>query len=266
MSHRIVKLGCACALLSVSMASSGSAQTDYYNTDAGRPLHIEDALPVERYAFELQLAPVRLERERGGAYQWSVEPELAWGLLPRTQLEVGVPLSYLDLAGQHEVGLAGIDVSVLHNLNVETETLPAFALAASVALPVGRFAPRRAYPSVKALLTRTYSFARFHLNGQYTIGGSPDRGSADQSRWEAGISVDRTYPLKAVLVGAELFARQPLPAESSLEWNTAAGLRYQVNPRYAIDAGFGRNITGGSWFFTFGSALAFGIPALMPGR
>ncbi|MBA2669021.1 MAG: hypothetical protein H0U67_01455, partial [Gemmatimonadetes bacterium] len=29
-----------------------AAQTDYYNTDAGRPVRIEDAHPVERYAFE----------------------------------------------------------------------------------------------------------------------------------------------------------------------------------------------------------------------
>ena len=39
------------------------AQTDYYNTDAGRPVTVEDAFPVERYAFELQAAPLRLERQ-----------------------------------------------------------------------------------------------------------------------------------------------------------------------------------------------------------
>jgi hypothetical protein len=47
-----------------------AAQTDYYNTDAGRPVLIEDAYPTERYAFELQLAPLRLERVSGGVYNW----------------------------------------------------------------------------------------------------------------------------------------------------------------------------------------------------
>src|SRR5947199_3663291 len=51
------------------------AQTDYYNTDRGRPLQIEDAYTTERYAFELKLASVRLERVNGGQYNWDVEPE-----------------------------------------------------------------------------------------------------------------------------------------------------------------------------------------------
>src|SRR5688500_4458202 len=75
-------------LLLVVVAAIGasrpaSAQTDYYNTDAGRPIRIEDAYATERYAFELQLAPLRLERSRGGVYNWGVEPEIAYGILPR---------------------------------------------------------------------------------------------------------------------------------------------------------------------------------------
>ncbi|MEO5902894.1 MAG: hypothetical protein ABIQ55_02665, partial [Gemmatimonadaceae bacterium] len=49
---------------SASLASRVSAQTDYYNTDTGRPIQIEDAYATERYAFEMKLAPVRLERTR----------------------------------------------------------------------------------------------------------------------------------------------------------------------------------------------------------
>ncbi|MBA3405624.1 MAG: hypothetical protein H0U13_13250, partial [Gemmatimonadaceae bacterium] len=58
------------------------AQTDYYNTDAGRPVQIEDAYATERYAFELKLAPVRLERAIGGVYNFGIEPEIAYGILP----------------------------------------------------------------------------------------------------------------------------------------------------------------------------------------
>jgi hypothetical protein len=42
----------------VALPLSVAAQTDYYNTDAGRPITVEDAYATERYAFELQLAPV----------------------------------------------------------------------------------------------------------------------------------------------------------------------------------------------------------------
>ena len=59
------------ALVSLGgFATRADAQTDYYNTDRGRPVQIEDAYPTERYAFELKLAPVRLERARGGLYRW----------------------------------------------------------------------------------------------------------------------------------------------------------------------------------------------------
>src|SRR5919112_644746 len=42
-----------------------TAQTDYRNLDAGRPVVTEDAYPVERYAFELR-APYRFEADAGG--------------------------------------------------------------------------------------------------------------------------------------------------------------------------------------------------------
>ncbi|HVJ63479.1 MAG TPA: NAD(P)/FAD-dependent oxidoreductase, partial [Tahibacter sp.] len=54
------------SLAAASLAARpAAAQTDYYNTDAGRPITIEDAYPVERRAVEIQLAPLRLERARG---------------------------------------------------------------------------------------------------------------------------------------------------------------------------------------------------------
>ncbi|HEU0076252.1 MAG TPA: hypothetical protein VFQ76_01310, partial [Longimicrobiaceae bacterium] len=83
--------GAAAALC--ALAGPLGAQTDYYNTDKGRPVRVEDALPVERHAFELQLAPLRLERASGGVYSWELAPEIAYGILPRTQLEVGFPLA-----------------------------------------------------------------------------------------------------------------------------------------------------------------------------
>jgi hypothetical protein len=44
-------------------------------------------------------------------------------------------------------------------------------------------------------------------------------------------------------------------------WNAAAGLRYQLAPRWAIDGGIGRRFTGDdrAWYVTFGSAFALGL-------
>ena len=256
------------AALALAATAPLAAQTDYYNTDAARPIRVEDAYPTERYAFELQMAPLRLERERGGVYNWEVAPEIAFGILPRTQVEVGFPIAYEDGVEDNQAGLAGIEVAALHNLNIETRTLPAFAVAAEVLLPVGSLAPDETYASLKGIATRTLSWARFHVNGQYTFG--PDAGEDDEageaSRWMAGVAVDRAFPLRGLLVIADVFAEQPLVDDEELGWTAEAGLRYQTSPEFNVDLGVGRRFAGGGqgWFFTFGMARAFAVRGLLP--
>ncbi len=255
------------------------AQTDYYNTDRNRPIRIEDAYATERYAFDAHLAPLRLERSSAGVYSWGIDPELAYGIFPRTQLELGVPIAYTDLGtAKRRAGVAGIDLSVLYNLNIETRTLPALGVRVSTLFPVGNLGPDKAYPSIQGMLTRTYGWARFHLNGEYTIGAEPtttnavtspqqiDAGAVELSRWLGGVAVDRTMPLRSMLVTGEVYARQPIDAVAPLEWNVGAGLRYQLGPLFALDAGLGKRLTGDdqSWYVTFGLARVFGLSFLMP--
>lgn len=267
LTRRLLVVSAAVAM--GTLPRTGRAQTDYYNTDAGRPVRIEDAYPVERYAFELQLAPLRLERSDGGIYTWELEPELAYGILPGTHLEVGLPLAIAEgVGGERTTGLGGIDVSLLHNLNVETSGLPAFGLAADVLLPVGNFAPERVYPSIQGIATRTFSFSRFHVNGRYTFGSTPDVDEevGGVSRWMAGVAVDKTFPIQAALVIADVYVEQPLHEDSDLRWTVEAGARYQLNPFFALDAGLGRHLSGEDrgWFVTFGAARTFAIRSLFP--
>lgn len=263
----VFSFGLTAVLLSLPTVSA-LAQTDFYNTDAGRPLQIEDAYPVERRAFEIQAAPLRLERSRTGVYHWGIEPELAYGILPRTNIEVGVPFAFIDAGnGERTSGLTGIHLSAFHNLNAET-SIPALAVSASVLLPVGSLGPDNAYTSVKGIATRTLSWARFHLNGEYTFGPrlgageAGNAGAAEVSSWLGGIAVDRTFPLKALLVTGEVYARDPIVSDEDLEWNTGIGLRYQLDPRFNIDGGIGRRLTGDDrgWYVTFGTAYAVGLP------
>jgi opacity protein-like surface antigen len=248
------------------------AQTDYYNTDAGRPVLMEDAYALERRGFEVQVAPVRLSRARGGAYTWGVEPELAFGFANRAQIEVGVPVAYLDRpGGRGAAGVSGVDLSVLYNLNTETR-IPAFAVTGEVLLPVGRYGPPRAYPSVKGIMTRTFPSLRVHVNAQYTFGqnlvtsASAPVGAAAQSielsRWVAGAALDHTIALRSILLTAEVYARKPLDVTERTEWNSGLGVRYQVSPRWAMDSGVGRSLTGDAqaWYLTAGGAYAFGLP------
>ena len=75
---RIAIIGLALAL----SARAAVGQTDFYNTDRGRPLAVEDATVIERRAIELQAVPLRIERLAPGIAAWGIAPELAFGLLP----------------------------------------------------------------------------------------------------------------------------------------------------------------------------------------
>ena len=265
-------IGRASALLAVTLTCSEvAAQTDYYNTDGGRPVRVEDASPVERHAFELQLAPLRLEREGAGAYHWEIEPELAYGILPRTHVEVGFPIVFVDVADKASgSGLGGIHLSAMHNLNVETRTFPAFALSGDLALPVGGRAPEKVRAAVKGIATRTFGFGRVHANAALALGPSPDPGESggETSRWMAGAAYDRAFPLRSLLATVDLFAERSWDEGRELEWTAEAGLRYQTSPQFNLDIGAGHRFAGDqrAWTFTFGLAHAFAVRSLMMAR
>ncbi|MEO8335049.1 MAG: hypothetical protein ABI664_08755 [bacterium] len=259
-----------CALL----PPSAGAQTDYYNTDRGRPVQVEDAYVAERYAMELKLAPLRLERERGGVYNWGVDPEIAYGILPRTQIEIGLPLVYREFGAQHQSGIAGLELSLMHNLNAETEGLPALGLRADLLAPLGNLAPAHAYPSITGIVTRTYAWGRVHVNARYTAGASVDASAGgvdvaatELSRWFAGGAIDKAFPLRSTLLTAEFFGSKPLIEGERVEYNTGVGVRHQLTPTLALDGGLGRRLNGDAtgWYVTFGSAFAFGVSSLFPG-
>jgi hypothetical protein len=272
--------GQICRLLGatvLTLPALARAQTDYFNTDRGRPLHVQDATPIERYAFELQAAPVRWSRASGARVTWSVEPELAYGILPRTQLEMGIPLFLTEGLGDgSRAGVGAVHLSALHALNSETLGMPALAVNAALTIPAGRFGSRQALVSLGALATRTMSFGRVHLNADATAGddiaaddprwATPrSAGLEELSRWTAGVAVDRALPLRSMLVGAELVARRPLRAGHEVEWQAATGVRWQLDPYWAIDAGIGRGFgDAGEWSLTFGAARSFGLLHLIP--
>ena len=270
--RRILALVMFAIVATIGGSARLEAQTDYYNTDRGRPIQIEDAYVAERYGIELKLAPLRLERARGGVYNWGLEPEIAYGILPRTQIEVGLPLTYREVGTERQSGIAGLEFSVMHNLNAETEGWPALGIRADVLAPVGNLAPSRAYPSITGIATRTYTWGRVHMNAKYTAGSSlsaaspSSAGAEELSRWLIGGAVDRTFPLRSTLITAEFYGRKPLITGEDVEYNTGAGVRHQFTPTLALDAGLGRRLNGDApgWYVTFGSSFAFGVPSLFP--
>ena len=121
---------------------------------------------------------------------------------------------------------------------METAALPALAVALESVLPVGSQAPDEPYASLKAIATRTFGFARFHLNGRWTWGADPeDVADIDDveelSRWGAGLAVDRTFPLRSALLIAAATVEQPLDSDEDLVWSA----RQSAIDLYARDIG-----------------------------
>ena len=231
------------------------AQTDYYNLDAGRPLRVEDALVIERHAIEWQVAPLRLTGARGTRAVLGAEPELAWGIFPRTQVELGVPLLY-PRGGA--LGAAGVELTALHALNAETTGWPGLAVRVGVHAPAGPYGPTSTRTEFAALATRTLTHGRLHAN--VAVYGGDAAGDPDAARWSAGLAADHAFVLQSFLLGAEIVAEDPAFAGADVRWSTAVGLRVQVDPRTALDFGVGRDLgEAQGWFITMGSARSFGL-------
>jgi hypothetical protein len=274
-SRAVALLGCFLVAVLGALPSCGrlEAQTDFFNLDDERPVAIEDALPVERYAFDLELAPARVERESSGGTVWSVAPELAYGILPATDVSLTLPLALRrGENGAGDVsGVRGLELKLFHNFNVETTTLPALAVRGELNLPVGGLAHSSTLGTLKGILTRTVGGARralrLHANAAYTVGDELARGEeTEATRWQAGLAVDRTFVFKSFMIVGNVYANRPLVDDADTRWVAGAGLRYQLNPRMAFDVGVERRLSeeGPNWALTFGTANAFAIRSLIP--
>ena len=260
--------GCAVLLAAgcLALPELAMGQTPYSNTSAGRPLGIEDAVSIERQALDLHVS------RAGGTFaaaedRWSLAPGLAWGLLPRTQVDLMIPLSI----GRPGDGVdAAVEASVLHALNVESAGMPAVALRGTMLVPLVDGEETKAHPSLKAIVTRTFKWGRLHFNHQHTFGEGPGFEASAQvqslTRWNTGFAADRALPLKGLLIGAEVYASRALPRGAPVTWNAGLGARYQITMYTTVEAGaVTQFVEDRAWAFSVGFSRRTGIMRLLPG-
>ncbi len=148
------------------VATNARAQDEYRNLEAGRPIRIGDATPTERYALDLDLTTVRVERLSFGRYRLQYEPRIAYGVLPRTEISLRLPSYFRERSISPRRGVAGLGIGAETQLVQEGLHLPAIAASAEAFVPTGPNSLRTSY-SLKGLLTRNFTAARIHLNGSY---------------------------------------------------------------------------------------------------
>ena len=277
----ILTYAVACVGIVVPVCARG--QTDFANTDAGRPLRVQDAIVLERFAFELHLPTFRVRRGANAPYALALEPELAVGILSRTQLDFGGSLASSrrrssqqgtpSAAALSDVGsyaarrlrVDAVHVRLIHQLNVETLQLPAIAIGGALDAPLVPGEHALVW-SALAAATRTWGGTRTHLN--VLLSSNPDGGAAVETvpPWELGVAADRTLPLRHILFGAELGAMPQGGRGTPIAWRSGAGVRWQWTMRSAVDAGIARTINGDrAWSASLGMSTAFGIRSFSRG-
>ena len=252
----------------VASAPSASAQIDYRNLDDDRPTLIEDAYPIERFAFEL-LAPWRFGRNRDGGNTHAFIPEIAYGILRNGQLGVKLPVAGVSGNGDRTWGLAGLRLFALYNFNTESRVAPALSIRADATFPVGRLAGEGTRVSAKAIATRSWGRNRLHANAAYTFGPERPLGAAEPAnKWWYGAAVDRTLYRQSLLLVGEVYALRPASSEPT-QVNASIGLRYQLTPYLVFDTGVARRlrrVAGPDYELTVGFSRALAIPGLFPTR
>ena len=243
-------------------SSPASAQTDFYNLDKDRPLRVEDAYAGKLRGLELKVSP--FDFSRLGTGRWEMEPqvELKAGILPGFEVSAGLHPTLRRLDGRTESNAGSAEFSALANLWMEGPRFPAAALRVTAHLPVDRGSAGLAheedhgsYGEVRGILTRSLGGPfRAHLNAAAVVGDTEEQG------WFGG-AVDWVLPFHHTLLLAEGWRNVVDEGEATL--HAGAGVRTQLTPTLAMDAGAGRDLTGpseGRWRVRMGVTWEFGIP------
>jgi len=153
----------ALLLVGLPLARQACAQAEYRNLDGGFPVRVEDATVTERYALDLDLANVRFDALSAGRKRLQLEPRLSYGILPRTEMWLRVPIYHREREVAPRKGIAGVGVGGMYQLTLETLRLPAFAIASEAFVPTGPNALPASY-SIKTAFTKSFTPGRIHFN------------------------------------------------------------------------------------------------------
>src|SRR3954471_22683346 len=109
-------------------AEIARGQASYRNLDAGFPVRVEDATVTERYALDLDFLNFRYDELSNLRTRFQYEPRASYGIFPRTEAWLRVPVFYREQSSTPRGGIAGVGVGAMYQLALETQHIPSLAL------------------------------------------------------------------------------------------------------------------------------------------
>lgn len=171
--------------------------------------------------------------------------------MKNAHVALATPLIFRD-DGDH-TNNGDVEIEGFYNLNVESQSLPAFAVKSSLQFPTGADSQGADFDLV-GILTKGWGENRIHLNGGYTRNAGRDSGERADI-YTFGLGFDRPIDLDHLFV-AELFVDRSPAIDGDPLFSFTLGVRKQLNPWSALALGLGSGF-GSPEAVDFKAALAY---------
>ncbi len=239
-------IGWLCVAVSLCLVAAPAQALDHDNLDPNRPIGLEDAYAIPTGEIGLE-SGVRFNDRRQGRTQVAYQPQILYGALANTQIEIqsDVFTEPRTLAGSNKSG--DLRVGVLYNFNTETLQVPAFAARVEVDLPTGVHS-KGVDTQFTGIMTRSFGRLRAHVNVGYTVVSAPQGQERPAAyRAVAAVSYPIGYPMRfrETLI-ASVYARQSDLRDQRNHTGVEIGLRHQLSSRIILDGGLGTEFLGPS--------------------
>jgi hypothetical protein len=212
-------------------AGSLTAQEDFRSSDPGRPLRVEDAIPLKLREWEFELGLRTAAREEGSSLGGVFE--LKSGLFRNGHVGVEIEAGVVDIEGGTASGIEAVHGHALIQLARETPSLPAFAVRAEAGTPgTGSIGRSDWAAGALAIATRSIGRGRVHANGGYGVLSQADGGDF----WDLGVGFDYPIGLFSRAILGALSAEIPVDAGVTRVW-LEVGSRWQISNLNVLDVG-----------------------------
>jgi hypothetical protein len=221
-------------LLAISILPPAQA-ADHTNLEEGLPTQVVDAYATAYLNREIQ-GLFRYEHTDDNKDRFVLAPRLEYGFARNWQLEVEAPFL---LGDADRTGSGNVRLGALYNFNIETLTMPAFAVSARVDIPSGKNS-NGADTTLKFIASKMLVRGDWWNVLHFNIGWNHNSGRLDDERenyYQAVLGYSfRTGTDTIMIVDLVRREERKKHEESNL---VELGLRRQITPLMVLTGGLG---------------------------